>query len=134
MESPSLRNYGAAAPHGPNMTGRHTATAEVDIRHDMSENEASVFHALLHPDDIYDENGVYWADLPIVKRLKFVANVDGQEAKKEMSSILSMAKADPLSPVAYYFRNMVLPGAGLLLEGSVCFLYFFGFSFSIHTD
>jgi MFS family permease len=32
-----------------------------------------------------------------------------------------MMKADPLSPVSWYFRNAVLPGAGLGLEGYVLF-------------
>lgn len=115
MESDSIRDYGAAAPHGPNMSGRHVAT--MDIRHDMSENEATVFHALLHPDDIYDETGTYWADLPMGQRLSFVSKVDAEESKKEASSILSMFKKDPLSPVGFYLKNMVVPGAGLLLEG-----------------
>lgn len=84
---------------------------------DMSEKEESVFHALLHPDDIYNEQGTYWADLPAGQRIKFVNKVDGEEARKEVKSILSMFKEDPLSPVGYYFKNMVLPGAGLGLEG-----------------
>ncbi|KAF2739216.1 MFS general substrate transporter [Polyplosphaeria fusca] len=119
MEPPSLRDYGPAAPHGPNMDGGHVATQ--DIRHDMSENEATVFHSLLHPDDIYDHDGTYWADLPLGRRFKFVSNVDAQEAKKEVRSIWSMTKEDPLSPVGFYLKNMVLPGAGLLLEGYVLF-------------
>jgi hypothetical protein len=84
---------------------------------DMSEKEESVFHALLHPDDIYTEQGTYWADLPAGQRLKFVNKVDGEETRKEVKSIMSMFKADPLSPISYYFKNMVLPGAGLGLEG-----------------
>lgn len=83
----------------------------------MSEKEESVFHALLHPDDIYDENGTYWADMPLGQRLKFVTKVDGEEARKETTSILRMFKEDPLSPFGYYLKNMVLPGAGLGLEG-----------------
>lgn len=94
----------------------------MDIRKDMSANEASVFRALLHPEDIYDENGTYWADLPVGQRIKFVTQIDGEEARKETSSILKMFKEDPLSPFGYYLKNMVLPGAGLLLEGSVCVL------------
>ncbi|KAF1999523.1 MFS phosphate transporter [Amniculicola lignicola CBS 123094] len=123
MSSPtsSLRDYGAAAPHGPNMTGHHVATQDVDIRHDMTEDEHSVFHAILHPDDIYDADGTYWADLPMGKRIKFIGAVDKEEATKELKSIGSMIKKDPLSPIAFYFRNMVLPGAGLLLEGYVLF-------------
>ena len=112
----SLRDYGVAAPHGPNMGGEHVATQDV---HGMNPNEAGVFKAILHPDDIYDENGVYWADMPLGQRFKFINKVDSAEAKKETTAILQMIKADPLSPVGYYAKNMVIPGAGLLLEGFV---------------
>ncbi|KAF7193137.1 putative inorganic phosphate transporter [Pseudocercospora fuligena] len=118
MGDQSMRDYGLAAPHGPNMGGQHVATADLS---NMHENEASVFRSLLLPDDSYDENGTYWADMPIGKRLKFVNHVDSQEAKKELQSIGRMMKADPLSPVGYYMRNMVIPGMGLLLEGYVLF-------------
>lgn len=83
----------------------------------ITENERAIFAHLLHPDDSYDSNGVYWADMPVGKRIRFVRDVDSQEARKELSSIWEMTKKDPLSPFAYYFRNMVLPGAGLGLEG-----------------
>ncbi|KAJ4372296.1 hypothetical protein N0V83_004070 [Neocucurbitaria cava] len=119
--APSLRDYGVAAPHGPNMTGEHTATTDIDIRHDMSENEASVFHALLHPDDMYDANGTYWADLPFGQRVKFVRNVDAQEYKAEAKFFWDMFKKDPLAPIGHYFRTCVIPGAGLGLEGYVLF-------------
>jgi hypothetical protein len=118
MADQSMRDYGLAAPHGPNMTGHHVATADLG---DMSANESAVFRSLLLPDDSYDENGTYWADMNIAKRAAFVHKVDAAEARKELGSIGRMIKADPLSPVSYYFRNMVLPGAGLLLEGYVVF-------------
>ncbi|KAF2147776.1 MFS general substrate transporter [Myriangium duriaei CBS 260.36] len=114
----SLRDYGPAAPHGPNMGGQHVATANIA---NMSANESSVFQSLLKPDDSYDEDGVYWADLPLAKRAKFVSRVDTQEAKTELAWIWNMFKTDPLSPVGHYFRNMVIPGAGLGLEGYVLF-------------
>jgi hypothetical protein len=110
----SLRDYGPAAPHGPNMTEDHVATANLG---EMSPNESGVFQQLLKPDDSYDENGVYWADMPIGKRFKFVSKVDHEEAMKEINGIWAMMKKDPLSPIGYYTRNMVIPGAGLLLEG-----------------
>lgn len=110
----SMRDYGLAAPHGPNMGGQHVATADLD---DMKIDESAVFRSLLLPDDSYDENGTYWADMPVGQRLKFVNKVDSAEAKKELKTVGSMIKADPLSPVGYYFRNMVIPGMGLLLEG-----------------
>jgi hypothetical protein len=114
MGDSSMRDYGLAAPHGPNRTGEHVATADLDI---MKGNESAVFRSLLLPDDSYDETGTYWADMTIAKRLKFVNKVDAAEAKKELQSIGRMMKKDPLSPVSYYFRNMVIPGMGLLLEG-----------------
>ena len=83
----------------------------------LSGNERQIFDYLLKPDDIYDANGVYWADLPLAQRVKFVSSYDAKEARRELSNIGAMTKKDPLSPVAYYFRNMVLPGAGLGLEG-----------------
>lgn len=85
--------------------------------HDMTQNERLIFDYLLRPDDSYDEHGVYWADMPLARRFKFVSSYDAKETAKEARSVLQMAKADPLSPVAYYFKNMVLPGAGLGLEG-----------------
>lgn len=114
MGDQSMRDYGLAVPHGPNMTGQHVATADTG---DMSGAESSVFRSLLLPDDSYDEHGTYWADMPLGKRFAFVNKVDSKEAGKELRSIGRMIKADPLSPVSFYFRNMVIPGAGLLLEG-----------------
>jgi hypothetical protein len=113
----SVRDYGPAAPSGPNMdTDIHVATANI---HDMNLNEESVFNSLVRPDDMYDSTGTYWADMGLAKRFKFVTHVDGLETKKELASIWAMTKNDPLSPIGYYFRNMVIPGAGLGLEGYV---------------
>jgi len=114
MADLSMRDYGLAAPHGPNMGGGHVATADIG---DMSNAESSVFRQLLLPDDSYDENGVYWADMNLAKRFAFISKVDNKESASELRSIGRMIKADPLSPVHYYFRNMVVPGMGLLLEG-----------------
>ena len=85
--------------------------------HHLPPNERQIFDYLLKPDDIYDANGVYWADLPLTQRVKFVTRYDAKETRREWSNIGAMTKKDPLSPLAYYFRNMVLPGAGLGLEG-----------------
>lgn len=109
-----MRDYGLAAPHGPNRDGGHVATAEIGK---MSDNEASVFRTILLPDDSYDENGTYWADMPIGQRISFINKVNNEESKKELTTIGRMIKNDPLSPVSYYFHNMVIPGMGLLLEG-----------------
>ena len=118
-DAQSIRDYGPAAPHGPNMTGQHTATQDIDIRQDMSENEHSVFHALLHPDDMYTADGTYWADLPLAQRIKFVTKVDMAETREEASYFWNMFKKDPLEPFHHYFRTCVIPGAGLGLEGYV---------------
>lgn len=84
---------------------------------DMTPDERQIFNYLLHPDDSFNEAGVYWADLPLSQRVKFVAGYDRKESNRELAGIWAMFKKDPLSPVSYYFRNMVLPGAGLGLEG-----------------
>jgi hypothetical protein len=110
----SLRDYGLAAPHGPNMTGHHTATQDVTI---MNPNERDIFNHLIMPDDSYTNEGVYWADLSLPKRAAFTASVDAQESKRELKAIGRMMKKDPLSPIGWYMRNAVIPGAGLLLEG-----------------
>ena len=111
-----MTDYGPAAPHGPDMTGTHPPLQDRPLQ-DMSLNERQIFDYLLRPDDSYNSEGVYWADMSYGKRFAFVSSYDAKEAAKELNSIGRMIKADPLSPVAYYFKNMVLPGAGLGLEG-----------------
>lgn len=102
-----------SSPHGPETGDSH---AHFPLAHNP-ENEKAIFSYLLHPDDSYNEAGEYWADLSVLKRISFVNNVDNAEAKKELKQIGAMTKKDPLSPVSWYFRNAVLPGAGLGLEG-----------------
>lgn len=106
-----MTDFGPRAPHGPDMTGTHDPLENMDI------HERGAFDALIRPSDSYTPEGTYWADLSIFKRVKFVSAYDSVEAKRELSGIWEMTKADPLSPISYYFRNMVLPGAGLGLEG-----------------
>lgn len=86
---------------------------------DMTVEEKVAFDALIHPDDSYTPEGVYWADLPIWKRIGFAAGNESREAKRELGVIGRMMKKDPMSPIGWYFKNMVLPGAGLGLEGYV---------------
>jgi hypothetical protein len=105
------------APHGPE-TGDDHAHLDGPAPDD---DDSSVLKQLIYPDDSYTPEGVYWADLPLGKQLAFNAAVDNQETKKELSSIWSMMKVDPLSPVGWYFRHAILPGAGLGLEGYVLF-------------
>jgi hypothetical protein len=112
----SLRDFGVQAPHGPNVGGGHVATTNFGSLN-MESAEASVFQTILKPDDMYDERGTYWADMPIMQRVRFVVSTEGKEARREFGVIGRMIKNDPLSPVGAYFRNMVIPGMGLLLEG-----------------
>ena len=112
-ETEHYQDYGLAAPHGPDMSGTHNPI------HQMTENEKQIFDYLIKPDDSYDTSGVYWADMPIMKRIGFVTKYDGQESRRELGNIWEMAKRDPLEPFRYYMRNMVIPGAGLGLEGYV---------------
>lgn len=84
---------------------------------EMELHEKEAFDRLMRPSDSYNIDGQYWADLPIGQRLRFVASTDAAEARSEFSWLRNMFKNDPLSPVGYYLRNAVLPGAGLGLEG-----------------
>ncbi|KAK2629411.1 hypothetical protein QTJ16_000231 [Diplocarpon rosae] len=106
-----------SVPHGPETGDDH---ASLPSAHD-ARREMEIFDYLLHPDDLYTPEGVYWADLPLRQRIKFVSQVDSAEAKTELASFWSMTKQDPLSGLGWYFRNAVLPGAGLGLEGYVLF-------------
>lgn len=83
----------------------------------MTDNERQIFDYLIKPDDMYNEAGVYFHDLPLLQKVKFVTATDGKETRRELHNIWEMTKRDPLSPVTYYIRNMVIPGAGLGLEG-----------------
>lgn len=108
VELAEYKDYG---PAGPDMSGTHNPL------HDMTQNERQIFDFLIKPDDSYNEAGVYWGDMSLIQQAKFVLRGDAKESKREISNIWAMFKKDPLSPVAYYFKNMVLPGAGLGLEG-----------------
>jgi hypothetical protein len=109
---------GIQAPHGPDITGDHPPMQDIENNiENMNLNEKQIFDYLLHPDDSYTADGVYWADLPVMQKIKFVGGYDGREVKRELGIIGRMIKKDPLSPISAYFRNMVLPGAGLGLEG-----------------
>ena len=105
-------------PHGPPTGDEHE---HYPRGHYATEYEKEIFRYLTQPDDSYTDEGVYWADLPLRKRLTFIKKTDAAEAKAEASSIWAMFKEDPLSPVSWYFRHAVLPGAGLGLEGYVLF-------------
>ena len=88
-----------------------------DVSEDMEVDERQAFNQLIRPNDGYTSEGTYWADLPIGQRARFVLSSDAAEARNELSWLRNMFISDPLKPVSYYFKNFVLPGAGLGLEG-----------------
>ncbi|KAK7403645.1 hypothetical protein QQX98_010568 [Neonectria punicea] len=102
-------------PHGP------PDSDDPDDFPGLSDAERRIFSHVTRPDDSYTEDGVYWADLPFMKRAKFVSKVDNSAAVEEAKSAWGMFKEDPLSPLSWYFRHAVIPGAGLGLEGYVLF-------------
>ncbi|KAI1143513.1 MFS general substrate transporter [Hypoxylon sp. FL0543] len=108
-------------PHGPVTGHEHEHYPRRASASYATDYERQIFSHLTHPDDSYTDNGVYWADLPFWKRYSFVSKVDRAESSKEANNIWAMVKEDPLSPVSWYFRNAILPGAGLGLEGYVLF-------------
>ncbi|GAB0132342.1 hypothetical protein EsDP_00000782 [Epichloe bromicola] len=104
-------------PHGP--PGDHDSD-DFTLQH-ATAAERRIFSHVTRPDDSYTSDGVYWADLSWMQRVKFVSQVDREAASKELSTIGSMMKKDPLSPLSWYARHAVIPGAGLGLEGYVLF-------------
>lgn len=107
-------------PHGPE-TGTEEPQDAMPNDGVTTERERQIFNYLTHPDDSYTKEGTYWADLPVGKRLAFVNRVQNEEAGAEFKTLLQMLKKDPLSPIGWYVRNAILPGAGLGLEGYVLF-------------
>jgi hypothetical protein len=102
-------------PHGPHESD------DPDEFPGLTNDERRIFSHVTRPDDSYNEDGIYWADLPLAKRIGFVTKVDNQAAREEASSAWSMFKEDPLSNMSWYVRHAVIPGAGLGLEGYVLF-------------
>ncbi|KAF4340042.1 inorganic phosphate permease [Fusarium beomiforme] len=106
-------------PHGPaDSDSEHTPDEPIAY---ATADERRIFSHVTRPDDSYTEDGVYWADLPLAQRYRFVSKVDNNAAREEAKTAWSMFKEDPLSPFSWYFRHAVIPGAGLGLEGYVLF-------------
>ncbi|EWG38118.1 hypothetical protein FVEG_01440 [Fusarium verticillioides 7600] len=106
-------------PHGPpDSDSEHISDEPIAY---ATADERRIFSHVTRPDDSYTEDGVYWADLPLTQRYRFVSKVDNDAAKEEAKTAWSMFKEDPLSPFSWYFRHAVIPGAGLGLEGYVLF-------------
>ncbi|KAF3009161.1 hypothetical protein G7054_g1660 [Neopestalotiopsis clavispora] len=108
-------------PHGPAFGNEYEEYPQDTHVPPATDYEKDIFKHITQPDDSYTPEGVYWADLPFWKRWSFVNKVDQAEAKDELGTIWSMMKKDPLSPVGWYWRHAILPGAGLGLEGYVLF-------------
>ncbi|KZZ94803.1 Major facilitator superfamily domain, general substrate transporter [Moelleriella libera RCEF 2490] len=104
-------------PHGP--PGDHDSD-DLTLQY-ATADERRIFSHVTRPEDSYTSDGVYWADLPWMQRVKFVSKVDREAAAQELSTIGTMVKKDPLSPLSWYVRHAVIPGAGLGLEGYVLF-------------
>lgn len=107
-------------PHGPHAPPGDSDSDDYPLA-GASDDERRIFSHVTRPDDSYTPDGVYWADLPWTERVGFVSKVDRDAAAHELSTIASMVKKDPLSPVSWYLRHAVIPGAGMGLEGYVLF-------------
>lgn len=83
----------------------------------MEGHEKGAFDALIRPSDSYTSEGTYWADLPFGQRMSYGFSQTNSVASEECAWLWNMFKNDPLEPIGYYFKNFVLPGAGLGLEG-----------------
>jgi len=94
----------------------YAPTGKDQAEDDNSMHNREMFSSALYPDDMYKGN-VYYGDMPLKEQVKFILAVDSAEAKKERGQIWLMFKKNPLSPIGWYFKNCVLPGAGLGLEG-----------------
>ncbi|RDW74790.1 putative inorganic phosphate transporter-2 [Coleophoma cylindrospora] len=106
-----------SVPHGPETGQDHAHFTGPPENGD----EKLALRQLIYPADSYTPEGTYWADLPLGQQLSFNSKIDNAEAASELRAIGQMIKKDPLSPVGWYFRHAVLPGAGLGLEGYVLF-------------
>ena len=106
-------------PHGPR-DGSSSDSDDAQLS-GLTPAERRIFGHVTRPDDSYTPDGVYWADLPFMQRFRFVSKVDKDAAAEELRTCKAMVKEDPLSPLGWYFRHAVIPGAGLGLEGYVLF-------------
>lgn len=88
----------------------------------LSERAQATLDSILFPSDSYTaDTKTYWADLPFWKKTQWVSAQSNAEARRELGVIGNMMKHDPLSPINAYFRDYVVTGMGLLVEGYVLF-------------
>lgn len=76
---------------------------------------------ILYPPDCYTQDKMYFADLPLRRRMGWANAQNNAEAKRELGIIWRMFKRDPLSPIGAYCRNYVVTGLGLFVEGYTLF-------------
>ncbi|KAG9245951.1 major facilitator superfamily domain-containing protein [Calycina marina] len=84
-------------------------------------SEDDILSSVLYPSDSYTPEHVYWADLPFSQKVKFVTKVDREENGKEWAATKALFSKQKMGPVKWYFKNAIVPGAGLGLEGFVLF-------------
>jgi hypothetical protein len=87
----------------------------------MTETESNKIQRTLNPEDSYDPQGRYWADLSFRERFSFVSSINRKESKRERTVIWNSFKKDPLSPALWWVHNCIIPGAGIGLEGYTFF-------------
>ncbi|EMC93936.1 hypothetical protein BAUCODRAFT_141348 [Baudoinia panamericana UAMH 10762] len=97
-------------------TQRAEATANVD----GYANPETLLDEALYPADAY-RGTIYWGDLPLNERTKFVNQQANFEAGRELKIVWEMFKQDPLSPISAYMQNFVITGVGFFTEGYVLF-------------
>lgn len=74
----------------------------------------------LFPPDSY-AGIVYWADLPLDKRIKWVNQKSNAEARREWTLLCAKFKRDPFQIIREHFSKYVITGMGLFVEGYVLF-------------
>ena len=74
----------------------------------------------LFPADSYSD-GVYWANLPLGKRIAWVNKQSNEEALRELKVLGAEFKRDPMQPIRDYFSRYVITGMGLFVEGYTLF-------------
>ena len=81
-------------------------------------------HELLR-DDLFPPDSyagvVYWADLRLDRRIKWVNHKTNVETRRELNLLCANFKRDPLQPIREHFSKYVITGMGLFVEGYVLF-------------
>ena len=91
---------------------------EPEVRFDTAPDE--LLRDDLFPPDSY-AGTVYWADLPLNQRIKWVNQKSNVETRRELTLLRAKFKRDPLQPICEHFSKYVITGMGLFVEGYVLF-------------